>query len=214
MTVPLFGSLIYFVWFPEGAIGQAAYTSTKVFTLVFPFLFIRRSGLPKLLPDKGKRKSTVVWGLASGLAICMAGTALYLSPVGDVIRSSSAEIIEKAEGLGFKNHFLLFAIFVCVFHSALEEFYWRWFVYGGLRKRVGPATAHVLAAISFAAHHLVVTLQFFPTGMAIFLAACVAIGGFIWSWMYEKHGGFFGCWLSHLCVDVLLMVVGYQLIFG
>jgi CheY-like chemotaxis protein len=32
------------------------------------------------------------------------------------------------------------------------------------------------------------------------------------SLMYEWQGTVAGCWLSHLCVDVLLMIVGYELI--
>ena len=68
--------------------------------------------------------------------------------------------------------------------------------------------------MAFGAHHLVVTLQFFPAPMAIFLTVCVAVGGLIWTLMYEWHGTVWGCWVSHLCVDVFLMIVGYQLLFG
>ena len=57
MCVPLLGSLIYFVWFPEGGIGQAAYTLTKVFTLIYPFLFLRRIGFAGLIPEKGSIKA-------------------------------------------------------------------------------------------------------------------------------------------------------------
>jgi len=212
MVVPLLGSLIYFVWFPEGAVGQTSYTLTKLFTLIYPFLFIRRIGTEGLLPQKGTRRSSILWGLGSGLTISLVGVALMLSPVGALVRESAAAVTDRAEGLGFAKHYILYAAFISVLHSGLEEFYWRWFVYGQLRGRIASGWAHALAALSFAAHHLVVTLQFFPVPLAIFLAGCVAIGGFIWSWMYEKHGGLLGCWISHLCVDVLLMVVGYQLI--
>ena len=156
----------------------------------------------------------MLWGIASGLLISALGTILMLSPMGEAVRDSAAAVNAKAESLGFKQHFIPFAIFICLLHSGLEEFYWRWFVYGQLRRRLRPTAAHSLAAISFAAHHLVVTSQFFPLPLAVFLAVCVGMGGFIWSWMYEKHGGLFGCWVSHLCVDAFLMVVGHQLIFG
>ncbi|BCX48015.1 CAAX amino protease [Haloferula helveola] len=214
MVVPLLGSLIYFVWFPHGGVGQTAYTATKLFTLVYPFLFLRRIGTKGLRPERGTKGSSVAWGIGSGLAICAAGALLMLSPLGAVVRDSASAVTSRAESLGFIKHYLLFSVFICVFHSGLEEFYWRWFVYGQLREKVKPVLAHVLAAVSFAAHHLVVTLQFFPTGLAVFLALCVAVGGLIWSWMYEKHGGLLGCWVSHLCVDALLMGIGYQLITG
>ncbi len=61
-------------------------------------------------------------------------------------------------------------------------------------------------------HHLVVTLQFFPVLLALALTACVIVGGVIWSMMYERQGTLVGCWLSHLFVDIMLMVIGYQLL--
>lgn len=212
MVIPLLGSLVYFVWFPQGSIGQVAYTVTKLFTLIYPFLFIRRIGKEGLTPASGTIRSSVLWGLGSGLTICGIGTLLMLSPIGTMVRDSASAVTARAVGLGFINHYILFATFVSLIHSGLEEFYWRWFVYGQLREKIRPALAHGLAALSFAAHHLVVTLQFFPAPLAIFLATCVGIGGLIWSWMYEKHGGLLGCWVSHLFADVLLMAVGYQLI--
>ena len=42
----------------------------------------------------------------------------------------------------------------------------------------------------------------------------VAVGGLIWTLMYESQGTVAGCWLSHCVVDVFLMVIGYQLIMG
>ena len=120
----------------------------------------------------------------------------------------------RAEGLGFKDNFVLFAIFLSIVHSALEEFYWRWFAYGQLRHKVSREAAHILAAVAFGGHHLIITLQFFPIPLALFLTASVVVGGFIWSMMYEKQGTVIGCWISHICVDVMLMVIGFQLIMG
>jgi len=213
MVVPLLGSLIYFVAFPEGTIGQAAYTGTKLFILVYPFLYLRRIGTQGLHPGRGQMKSTLLWGIGSGAAIALAGILFMQTPLGDLVRSHAGAVEEKADGLGFKDNYLLFGAFLCIVHSGLEEFYWRWFLYGQLRKKMGGWAAHLIAALAFAAHHLVVTLQFFPVPLALFLALCVAIGGLIWSWMYERHGGLLGAWISHLIVDVMLIWVGYQLIF-
>ena len=213
LLVPLLGSLFYFVWLPESAFAQVTYGATKVFTLVYPLCFVGWKQLFTQRPKVSWKKATVV-GMASGLLICGAGILLMLSPVGEMIRAGAGPIQEKGELLGFTEHFLLFAVFISLFHSALEEYYWRGFVFGKLRGRVGTWTSHVLAALAFAAHHLVVTWQFFDPPLAIFLAFCVAVGGFLWTLLYQKQGTLLGCWLSHLCVDVLLMVVGYQLIMS
>jgi len=116
--------------------------------------------------------------------------------------------------LGFKDHFVLFAVFVSVLHSGLEEFYWRWFAYGQLRRKMTRRAAHLVAAVAFGGHHLIITLQFFSVALAFFLTGCVVVGGMIWSIMYERQGTIIGCWVSHLCVDVMLMVIGFQLVMG
>ena len=212
LVVPLLGSLLYFVWLPGAAWAQAVYGLTKLFTLVYPFFFVGWKELLKQAPTVSW-KAVIVWGLGSGVAICAAGALLMLSPVGDMVREGAGPIREKAEQLGFVSNFLLFAVFISIFHSALEEFYWRGFVFGKLREKTGRVVAHVGAGIAFAAHHLVVTWQYFDPPLAIVLALFVAIGGVIWTFLYQRQGSLIGCWLSHLCVDVFLMVVGYQLMF-
>jgi len=222
LVVPALGALFYFVIFPEGNLGQSAYTATKLFTLVYPFLFLRQIGVGGIIRRR-RHDPAVQWpgwgvvlvtGLATGLAIAGMGFLLMLTPLGDMVREGAARVSAKAEGLGFKDHFVLFAIFVSVIHSALEEFYWRWFAYGQLRRKMTRRAAHLVAAVAFGAHHLIVTLQFFPVALAFFLTICVAAGGLIWSIMYERQGTVIGCWMSHLCVDVMLMVIGFQLVMG
>ena len=212
LIVPLLGSLIYFVWLPHHPIAKVTYGATKVFTLCYPLFFIGWRRL-LVLPSRSSLASVVSIGLTSGIVISLMGWGLMATPMGELVREGAGPVKDKAYALGFAQNYLLFAIFVSFFHSALEEFYWRGFVFSKLRGKLGRWSSHILAALAFAAHHLVVTLQYFPAPLALFLALCVAIGGFIWTFLYEKQGNLVGCWLSHLCVDVLLMFIGYQLIF-
>ena len=213
LVVPLIGSLIYFVWLPEHPIAKAVYGATKLFTLIYPLCFL---GWRELLRHKPKQGSgrVVTLGLISGVAISLLGFLLMATPIGDMVRAGAGPVREKANSLGFAQNYLLFAVFISLFHSALEEFYWRGFVFGQLRNRISTAWSHIIAALAFAAHHLVVTWQFFPPLLAISLALCVAIGGLIWTLLYQRQGTLVGCWLSHLCVDVFLMIIGYQLIMA
>jgi len=222
LVVPALGALFYFVILPEGNLGKSAYTVIKLFTLIYPFLFLRHIGLGGIIRRR-RHDPAAQWprwrvvmftGLATGLAIAGVGFLLMETPLGDVVREGADRVSSKAEGLGFKDHFVLFAVFVSVIHSGLEEFYWRWFAYGQLRRKMTRWAAHLVAAGAFGGHHLIITLQFFPVALAFFLTGCVVVGGVIWSIMYERQGTIIGCWVSHLCVDVMLMVIGFQLIMG
>ena len=222
LVVPTVGALFYFVIVPEGTLGKSIYTATKLFTLLYPVFFLRQIGLGGIIRRR-REDSTVEWpgwrsvvviGLATGVAIAAVGFLLMLTPLGGMVREGAGRVAARAEGLGFKEHFLLFAVFVSVIHSGLEEYYWRWFLYGQLRHKMTRRVAHLIAAVAFGGHHLIITLQFFPAALAFFLTACVVVGGLIWSIMYERQGTVVGCWVSHLCVDVMLMIIGFELIMG
>jgi hypothetical protein len=43
---------------------------------------------------------------------------------------------------------------------------------------------------------------------------CVAAGGAFWAWLYHRSGSLFAAWISHLQVDVAIMAVGYEMVFG
>jgi membrane protease YdiL (CAAX protease family) len=106
--------------------------------------------------------------------------------------------------------------FLAVVHSLLEEYYWRWFVFGRLRRVVSMPAAIALSSLAFMAHHVVVIGRFFPNDFwlaAAPLSLCVAGGGAFWAWLYHRSGSIYAPWVSHLLVDVAVMGVGYDMVF-
>ena len=108
------------------------------------------------------------------------------------------------------------ASFLAVAHSLLEEYYWRWFVFGRLRRLVPLPAAIGLSSSAFMAHHVIVLGRFFPTDFwsaAVPLSLCIAIGGAFWAWLYDRSGSIYATWISHLLVDAAIMAVGYDMVF-
>ena len=67
------------------------------------------------------------------------------------------------------------------------------------------------------AHHVIVLAVYLPAQYRVavlFFSAMVAVGGLLWARLYEKSGSLYAPWLSHLIVDVALMVIGYDLMWG
>lgn len=220
LVVPFLCALVYFAWIPESNGGPVAYGLTKIWVLIYPLFFFGWIGLGGLTRREDRKSSWPSWkmvvlsGLGSGVAVSLIGTLMVLTPVGEIVREHGPKLGQKADELGFRKNFVLVAIFISVFHSAMEEYYWRWFVYGHLRQMVGHWPGHLIAALAFTGHHVVITLQLFPAPLALFLSALVGFGGLIWTLMYEWHGTVWGCWISHVLVDAFLMIVGYHLLNG
>ena len=135
-------------------------------------------------------------------------------PVGRVVAASAPAIRAKAESLGVLRHYWAFGLFLALLHSFLEEYYWRWFVFGRLRRGLPRGWAHLVAGACFAAHHVVIATQYFPGGWGWLLGGLTGAGGILWSWMYERQKSLAGPWLSHVLADLGILAVGHQVLFG
>ncbi len=147
-----------------------------------------------------------------------AALALYffvLKPAGVFDKAGDA-IREKIVGLGASTipRYVALAVFYCAVHSLLEEYYWRWFVFAQLRRRVSLPRAIVVSGLGFMAHHVCVLAVYFgwDSPWTYLMSLSVAVGGFIWAWMYEKTGSLYGPWMSHALVDTAIFIVGYDVV--
>lgn len=218
LLIPGLAAFAYFDWLGGHPLAQAVYAGAKVFILVWPvlatLLIIRQPIRPRLRP-LSRHLRAVPLGLLIGLPIAaLMWIWMQVPLLADVVHAGADGVNQKVSDLGFLDHFIPFAIYVTLFHSLLEEYYWRWFVYGKLRGVVSLPAAHLIAGVAFALHHIAVTMQFFPIGWALFFSLSVGVGGVFWSLLYQKQGTLAGAWASHAVVDAALMVLGWHLLNG
>ena len=217
MTFPFLASLFYFVLFSDSPLAKAIYGGTKVFTIIWPLVCLRlifRSRLPAIDRRDARHARALPSGIAIGLLLAGSMFLLMLTPVGAVVTEGSSAIKMKAQRLGVLDHYVLFAAFLSVVHSLIEEYYWRWFVYGRLREVLGTRLGIVFGSSAFASHHIVIVAQYFPIGWAVLMGAAVGLGGAIWCIMYERQGTLTGAWVSHMLADLGIMAIGYRLLFA
>ena len=105
--------------------------------------------------------------------------------------------------------------FIVLTHSLLEEYYWRWFVFGRLRKFLSFGRAAAASGLAFMAHHVVILGVYLPghfwSGVVPFSLA-IAVGGAVWAWLYQRADSVYPPWLSHAIVDGALFVIGWDLL--
>ncbi len=165
----------------------------------------------------GSTGASVGLGLALGLVALAAMLALYhgwLKPTGQIAYAGT-EIERKVRHFGVRGtpSFLALGAFYSLVHSFLEEYYWRWFVFGQLRWRMPWTLAVVLSSLGFMAHHVILLVVYFGwTPLAGLFSLAVAVGGGVWAWLYHRTGSLWGPWLSHLLADAGIFVVAYDLV--
>lgn len=217
MTLPFAAALFYFVLLKESEMARWLYAATKIFTVVWPIAaawLLTEIDFPKFRLSDPLHRRAVPLGFVTGIAIVGLMGGLMLTPIGEMVAGSAPQIRGKAQGLGILNHYWAFGLFLSVIHSLIEEYYWRWFVFGQLRKVIPKFAAHILAGASFAAHHVVIATQYFTIGWGLALGGMVGMGGILWSLMYERQRSLAGAWVSHMIADLGILSLGHRLIFG
>ena len=219
LVFPTLVTVLYFIVLAKqpAPVQQGAYGLGKVIQFAFPLVWVFWVQQAKIGWIRPRLKDMAA-GAGLGLLLLAAALLLYfyvLKPAGAFDKAADA-IREKIVAFGADNvpRYVALSIFYCVIHSLLEEYYFRWFVYSQLRRRTSIPVAVVISGLGFMAHHVFVLGYYFgwDSPWTWFLSLSVAVGGFIWAWMYEKTGSLYGVWASHALVDTAIFIVGFDLI--
>jgi membrane protease YdiL (CAAX protease family) len=225
MTFPSLMAWLYFMVLPgEGSQNNPflkwTFGLAKFVQFAFPVVFV-------FLTDRRQlRMAPVTWrgmGLAVGFGVATAAAICVLYFL--VLKSTGLfeTTAEKVRlwmtqfSLTTLAGFLIMAGFVSLFHSLLEEYYWRWFVFGRLRRQVPWGWAAVISGLAFMSHHVILLAFYFPGRfwpVAVPFSLGVAAGGMVWAWIYQRSGSIYANWASHCLIDLALMAVGYDLMFS
>ena len=209
----------YFVWLADRSAGvqQSVYSVGKMLQFAFPAIWVyfvlkRKPSWPRW-DRRGIRL-----GLAFGVLVVVGMLALYfgwLKPAGHLVGLEET-VKDKVSDLGLMSvwKYVAVGVFYSLVHSFLEEYYWRWFVFAQLRRRVSLPWAIAISSLGFMTHHVILLGTFFgwTSPLAYLCSAGVAIGGGVWAWIYDRSGSLLGPWVSHMLVDAGIFLIGYDLV--
>lgn len=217
LVLPTIVTLAYFVLLADQPLGRVAYVIGKSVQFAFPLFWVVIVLRERLRITASLRG--VPTGLAFGLFVGGTMLALYfllLKPAGFFVGPDEA-VRQKIVQLKLDSLWLFTAaaVFYSLGHSFLEEYYWRWFVFGRLRELMPLTPAIVVSSLGFMAHHVILLAVYFGAASPVtyVFSLGVAVGGAVWAWLYDWSGSLFGPWLSHLLVDAAIFVVGFELVY-
>jgi membrane protease YdiL (CAAX protease family) len=222
LVVPTVVTAVYFVLLGGAAAiwQQLAYGVGKGIQFLLPVAW--RATMPKTQTSETKVAFGIDLAVGAGIGLAIAAGMLAFhfvwlrewfatSGVTEAVRNKMASI-----GVGSPVALIALGVFYSIVHSGLEEYYWRWFAFQGLRRTQSVPAAVAISCLAFAAHHVLILGQFFgmTNPFTWLLSASVACGGIIWALQYQKTGRLAGCWLSHGIVDAAIFVVGFDMAYG
>jgi len=197
-------------------VGQGAYLLSKLWLVALPLAWL-------LWVDRGRiswsppRKGGLMAGIALGMGLSLGIWLVYAVLGPHLVEPAQVRARALQVGIGEPMSFVLFAGYLILVNSLLEEYVWRWFVFRKcevLLPRGRGRLAVLLSALFFTLHHVIALRAQFdvlPTALA---SLGVFLGGVAWSWCYLRYRSVWPGYLSHLIVDVTLLWIGWQLVFG
>ena len=144
------------------------------------------------------RRAGLLAGTAFGILVCLLLVLAFVfliagTPLEQTLRDSARE---KVLSLGISGGWLFVGvgIFYAAIHSLLEEYYWRWFIFGRGQGLWGPFWSNVISSLGFSLHHVLLLGHFLGYGdwRTYFFAISIAIGGAFWAWLCRKTGNQIG----------------------
>jgi membrane protease YdiL (CAAX protease family) len=207
----MLGSFLYFVVFDDGVAIQVAYFITKIVMFGAPLALLYAGfSLPRfsLRPNFG---TSLALGLGSGLMIAalMLGTYFLFA---NFFTQFASTILNKVTDVGILHVYWPAVTVIALFHSLFEEYYVRWYLVKGFETRLSPVASILIANGLFTLHHYIILSQFVSWPIVLFCGTFVGVGGCIWSYIYHRTGSLLGAWLSHICADIAVFIIGYLLI--
>lgn len=222
LVLPAFITLLYFIilgQFPASA-QQMAYIVGKGIQFVLPVAWVWLFQRQRFL-WKWPRADGLIVSVFFGLAVIAAMMWMYhfwLKPVGYMDTSSAVAkgIQQKVLGFGLDSTAKYYGLgaFYSLIHSGLEEYYWRWFVFGQLRLLVRLRASIAISSLGFALHHILLLGTYFGySSLATWMfSLAITIGGAFWAWLYYRTDSIYAPWISHLIVDAGIFTIGYDMV--
>lgn len=104
----------------------------------------------------------------------------------------------------------LFPIFYTIFaNSFIEEYFFRGFIFYGLREK--PWMAAIFSSALFAIYHIAIVATWFTLPLLLLTLTGLFIGGLIFAYFVQKTDSLFGSYLIHMAADIGVVIVG---VFG
>jgi membrane protease YdiL (CAAX protease family) len=224
MTFPTLAAWSYFMALAgqEGKPNvwqQTAYVAGKIVQFAFPLVFLA------VVERRWPRLSRpcfegLALGLGFGLLVVLLMLGIYFGALrgSGLLQQTPARLEHKLREFNMATpaRYIVLAAFIVAAHSLLEEYYWRWFVFGQLRRLTAQTPAIVLSSLAFMAHHVVVLYVYLPGYFwtaALPFSLAIALGGAAWAWLYERSNSIWPPWLSHLLIDAGIFAIGWDLLW-
>lgn len=143
------------------------------------------------------------------------GIVVYGIIIGGFLLLKDFIDLENIKGLLSKNlnvnkgNFVFIAIYISFFNSLLEEFFFRGFLFLGLKKLGKTTSAYVISSLLFAIYHIAIMANWFNIYIYILAIVGLFVGGLIFNGLNDTRENIYNSWLVHMFANLAINTVGF-----
>lgn len=209
LILPIFLQLFSHVIQDNVLFSRLAYGLSKLLFVAIPIIYW---GIYRATP-KTPQSPMRGFSLVSGLVFALVIFGMLYTFIED-IRPFGEKIYQTLSNIGLTKNFLLYSLGIIIFNTLLEELYWRYSIFGGLKKFFSVNKAMLIGSLGFAAMHFIYFVSFFESIWIVMLLTTISfLFGMFWAWLYHKTNSVFWVWINHLLVNIPLFYIEYLIIF-
>jgi len=212
LFVPGIGAYLAFVVFRDSSTAPFIFGASKIFLIAWPALWVfgveRRSPRELLGSPRG-----VPHGLALGAFFAFLIWLGWVLGLDTMLEEHRNSVMLAVKNWGSQSNFWIWAIFMSLIHSTLEEWYWRGFVFTRLSEKIPAGAAVIVSSACFGIHHGVLYAVTLDALSGAFLALAVAIAGAAWCLVYREEQTLWASWISHVLADLAIFAIGAHFLF-
>lgn len=112
-----------------------------------------------------------------------------------------------------QNNFIFVGIYIAVFNSLLEEFFFRGFLFLGLKSLGMGFLSTLMSAGMFAVYHVAIVANWFNIWIFLLVMLGLFVGGLIFNALNNRNENIYNSWLVHMFANLAINTVGL-LMFG
>ena len=109
------------------------------------------------------------------------------------------------------NNFIYVSIYITIFNSFLEEFFFRGFAFLTLKKYSNLKFSFIFSAITFALYHVAMMITWISIPLLIMTIIGLFIGGLIFNYFNYKYNNLYSSWFIHMFANIAINTIGFIL---
>lgn len=176
------------------------------------YIFTRDTNIYISSSTKPKRRGSLLPGFLIGLlsfAVLMAAYYFLQTFIDFKTIIMELETRLKVNPMNF----LFVGIYITLFNSFIEEFFFRGFVFLGIYRAGKPGMAYFYSSLLFALYHIMIFRNWFTLPLFFIALFGLFVVGLFYNWLDTKSKNFISSWIAHIFANAAIILIGLKM-FG